>query len=149
MQQPQLASPKGASSAAYDHTVVLVVDDDVDVADALTAFLSARGLEVCGSNDPREALLTLDRMPSISVVVSDLRMPGMDGLTFAAEAQRRRAPSDALAVILITAHATAESAEAATKGGIFAFMQKPFHPQRLVETIRDAHLSAMARREPV
>ncbi len=128
---------------------VLVVDDDVEVAAALSAFLSVTGIEASAVHDVDTALARVAEDEGITVVVSDLRMPGKDGLELAAELRDRMAEARAIEVVMITAHATSEVAFSAGRNNIYAFLQKPFRPQNLGKVVREAHAAVAARRGKV
>lgn len=113
---------------------ILVVDDDVGFARLLALRLSSAGHEVSTAASGAEALtLVADELPD--VVITDLRMAGMDGMELF-EAFRRRSPT--LPVILLTAHGTIPDAVAATRRGVFAYLTKPINSQELMSTVADA-----------
>ena len=124
----------------------LVVDDDVEVAEALSSFLSMTGTETTAVHSVEAAQRVLAGDPTITVVVTDLRMPGADGLELAASVRETTPESGAIEVVMITAYATNEVAFNAGRTNIFAFLQKPFRPQNLGQLVREAHVSATARR---
>ena len=128
---------------------VLVVDDDVEVAAALSAFLSVTGIEAAAVHDVDTALARVAADAGITVVVSDLRMPGKDGLQLAAELRDGTPEGRAVEVVMITAHATSDVAFSAGRNSIFAFLQKPFRPQNLGKVVREAHAAATLRRSKV
>src|SRR5258705_2441919 len=69
------------------------------------------------------------------LVITDLRMEGMDGLALF-DAIHRDAPS--LPVVILTAHGTIPEAVAATRRGVFGFLTKPFDPKALLDTVAEA-----------
>jgi DNA-binding NtrC family response regulator len=80
---------------------VLVTDDNRDVVDALAAFLNMSGYKVIASYSAREALDALDRDSSVAYVISDVRMPELDGFDFLRVVKHR---FPAIKVILVTGH---------------------------------------------
>jgi DNA-binding NtrC family response regulator len=80
---------------------VLVTDDNRDVVDALVAFLDMSGYKVIASYSAREALDSLDRDSTVGVVISDVRMPELDGFDFLRVVKHR---FPAIKVILVTGH---------------------------------------------
>jgi DNA-binding NtrC family response regulator len=80
---------------------VLVTDDNRDVVDALAEFLGMSGYKVIATYSAREALDSLDQDASVGVVISDVRMPELDGFDFL-RVVRHRFPS--IKVILVTGH---------------------------------------------
>lgn len=113
---------------------ILLVDDDRDLLQLLAMRLSAVGYAVTAV-DSGEAALTRLEVSRPHVVVTDLRMQGMDGMALF-DAVHRRAPS--LPVIILTAHGTIPEAVAATRRGVFGFLTKPFDSKVLLDTVADA-----------
>jgi two-component system, NtrC family, response regulator AtoC len=121
---------------------VLVVDDDDAVGLVLVAMLTKAGHPAKHVSSSAEALRVLDaRLPR--VLVTDLRMPGMDGMALLREV-RRRAPE--VAVVMLTAHGNVETAVEAMKAGAADFMTKPFDREAVLFTIGKV-LAAGSRRE--
>lgn len=113
---------------------VLVVDDDAAVRYTLKEILESNGLEVAEALDGAHALEQLDRDP-FQLVVSDLRMPNVDGLELLRKAKARAQPPR---VILITAHGSEKHAVEAMKLGAFDYFKKPFEVEELVSVVRRA-----------
>ncbi len=101
---------------------VLVVDDEAGMRDFLTLLLESQGYDVATAGDGGEALRLFDTQPA-DLVISDIKMPKMDGVALLG-GLRQRDPS--LPVIIITAHASAESAIQAMKLGAVDYITKPF-----------------------
>jgi two-component system, LuxR family, response regulator FixJ len=120
--------------------VVHVIDDDADVRQSLAFLLSAAGLAV---RVHESALAFLENLPEVreGCVVTDIRMPGMDGL----ELQRRLAQNKVrLPVIVMTGHGDVALAVEAMKAGAVDFIEKPFDDEVLLSAIRAA-LNRQAR----
>ncbi len=115
---------------------ILVVDDDEDILRLLTMRLQARGFRVTAVTSAEEALTRIAVEPP-RVVVSDIRLPGRDGLSLFEEIRRTR---PTLPVILLTAHGTIPDAVDATSRGVFGYLTKPFDSQILLEKIDQALL---------
>lgn len=117
---------------------VALVDDDEAVLDALSLYLGVKGILVGRYCTAREFLESLSTR-GFDCVVSDVRMPGMDGLALYRELASRhsRAP-----VILITGHGDIDLAVTAIKEGVYDFIQKPFDEERLLKAIETAAASA-------
>ena len=115
---------------------ILVVDDDEDILRLLTMRLQARGFRVMAVGSAEEALARILVDPP-RVVVSDVCLPGRDGLALFEEIRVTR-PS--LPVILLTAHGTIPDAVNATSKGVFGYLTKPFDSQTLLEKIDQALL---------
>lgn len=115
---------------------VLVVDDDEDILRLLTMRLKARGFKVTAVGSAEQALVQI-AVESPRVVVSDVRLPGQDGLALFEEIRRTR---PTLPVILLTAHGNIPDAVDATSRGVFGYLTKPFDSQILLEKIDRALL---------
>ena len=106
---------------------ILVVDDELDIRDACGRVLSRSGYSVRSSGRGVEALATVMR-GEVDVLLLDLRMPGMDGM----EVLRRiRERGLGVVVIVITGHATVETAVEALKAGAYDFISKPLQSEHL------------------
>jgi len=113
---------------------VLFVDDEKHIRIANGQTLELAGFDVqCFSN--AEQILPILSLDWPGVVVSDIRMPGMDGLTLLEKAQ---AIDRDLPMILITGHGDISMAVNAIRDGAYDFIEKPFAPDKLVETVRRA-----------
>lgn len=113
---------------------VLFVDDEKHIRIANRQTLELAGFDVqCFSN--AEQILPMLSLEWPGVVVCDIRMPGMDGLTLLGKA--RNIDRD-LPVILITGHGDISMAVNAIRDGAYDFIEKPYAPDRLVETVRRA-----------
>ena len=112
----------------------MVIDDDEAVLDSLAALLAAEGLNVAIFASARAFLQTGQGSPP-ACLVTDMRMPDVDGLELLA-ALRRRGPLPP--VIVITGHGDVPMAVKAMKLGARDFIEKPFEPSTLVAAIRDA-----------
>ncbi len=115
-------------------TPVHIIDDEPVIHDVLGQLLTSEGYEVEQSSSGEEAL-EKHRARTFDVVLLDLLMPGMDGLTVLG---RLRKIDPQAAVIVITAYASVESAIAAMKQGAFDYVQKPFKHDDLLLTIQRA-----------
>jgi two-component system, NtrC family, response regulator GlrR len=113
---------------------ILLVDDDPGLLKLLSLRLKAAGFIVETAGSGNQALSKLDiYLPHL--VITDLRMEGMDGLTFFCSVQNKF-PS--LPVIILTAHGTIPDAVDATNKGVFSYLTKPFDGQQLILTIKAA-----------
>ncbi|SDN07254.1 sigma 54-interacting transcriptional regulator [Polaromonas sp. JS666] len=113
---------------------LLVVDDDADMLRLLTMRLTAAGYRVTTATSA-EAALTQLHIERPQLVLSDVRLPGKDGLALFDEI-RRQHPS--LPVILLTAHGTIPDAVEATERGVFTYLTKPFDGKGLLDKIGQA-----------
>lgn len=115
----------GASS-----TVIALVDDDANLREALALGLELAGHRVRVHTDP--ASLLASDLAGLSVVVTDLAMPGMDGIELTRRIKERR---PMLPVVVLTAHGSIERAVEAVREGAADFLQKPVTIERLLVTI--------------
>ena len=113
---------------------ILVVDDDADMLRLLSMRLNAAGYRVNTAASAEAALAQLE-MERPQLVISDVRLPGRDGLALFDEVHRRH-PS--LPVILLTAHGTIPDAVEATRRGVFTYLTKPYDGKELLERIAQA-----------
>src|SRR5256885_8072033 len=113
---------------------ILLVDDDKDLLQLIAMRLTAAGYAVTAVESGEAALAAL-AVARPQVVVTDLRMAGMDGLALF-DAVHRDSPS--LPVVILTAHGTIPEAVSATRRGVFSFLTKPFEPKGLLDTVAEA-----------
>src|SRR5712691_4430723 len=114
--------------AASDRPRILVVDDEASIRDLLSKTLALAEYDVDTAPDGRSALERL-RLYPYDLLIADLKMPGMDGLTLIRQAKRIKA---ALPVIIITGFSTESSAIEAVNLGVAGYLTKPFRvPQVL------------------
>jgi len=117
-----------------DRGAVLLVDDDKDLLQLIAMRLSAAGYAVTAVESGEAALASL-AVTRPQVVVTDLRMQGMDGMALF-DAIHRDSPS--MPVLILTAHGTIPEAVSATRRGVFSFLTKPFEPKVLLDTVAEA-----------
>ncbi|QGW80899.1 sigma 54-interacting transcriptional regulator [Variovorax paradoxus] len=113
---------------------LLVVDDDPDMLRLLSMRLSSVGYQVTAVTSAETALTQLE-IEHPQLVLSDVRLPGRDGLQLFDEI-RKRHPS--LPVILLTAHGTIPDAVEATARGVFTYLTKPYDGRELLDKIAQA-----------
>ncbi|HLN02773.1 MAG TPA: sigma-54 dependent transcriptional regulator [Bryobacteraceae bacterium] len=113
---------------------LLIVEDDAGVRATIVNFLELEGYAVDAVSSTDEALARLDQNP-YPIVISDIYIDGRTGLDVL-EAARRKDPS--CSVILMTARGTMETVMAATRGGAFDYIAKPFDLDRMLETVKRA-----------
>jgi DNA-binding NtrC family response regulator len=114
---------------------VLILDDEAAIGRSLSRTLRQAGFDVTAQDDVDEALRLLKTV-KFSVVVSDQRMPKMDGVTFLEHCASEQ-PSAVR--ILLTGYADAQvAAEAVNRAGVFRLLWKPWADSEIVEAIRQA-----------
>ncbi|QEG33060.1 sigma-54-dependent transcriptional regulator [Bythopirellula goksoeyrii] len=110
---------------------VLVVDDHAAARESVADVLRHAGYLVTGASSAREGLGLLAKS-EYQVIITDLQMPGMDGLEFIRQIQQQRLLAQ---IIMVTAHATIGSAVEAMRHGAFDYLEKPFNATRLEELV--------------
>lgn len=120
---------------------ILLVDDDVSLLKLLSMRLEASGYKISCAESAEAALKLLD--DKIDLLLTDLRMEGMDGMALFARAQQQYPQ---LPVVIITAHGSIPEAVTATQKGVFGFLTKPIDREQLMLTLQSA-LSGTSRSE--
>ena len=113
---------------------VLVVDDHRQARESMADVLRQAGHGVACCASASEALQVLGR-ESYDCIITDLKMPGMNGLEFIVQLEQRRQPAQ---VVMITAHATVNSAVEAMRHGAFDYIEKPFDVDQLERLVAQA-----------
>jgi DNA-binding NtrC family response regulator len=113
---------------------ILVVDDEKSQREILEMILSAAGYDVTTASSG-EAALKFSAETRFDLVLTDLKMTGMDGIELL---QHLLGQDSSIIVILLTAHGSIESAKEALRRGAFDYLQKPYDRETLLETIRRA-----------
>ena len=112
---------------------VLVVDDEETIRKLLKSRLEREGIEVIVASNAAEAEAALSKNSSIGVMVTDIKMPGKDGLTLTKETKDKN-PS--LRAIVITGHGEKEVAVQALKRGASDYLEKPFDMDELTHAVK-------------
>ena len=113
---------------------LLIIDDEKSIVESLCRALQGEGLELLTCHDPEKALLSIkEHIPE--VVISDLKMPRMDGLELLA---RIKEFNPSIQVIMITGHGTIDDAVTAMKKGAYDFIAKPFNKQSILAVVHRA-----------
>jgi PAS domain S-box-containing protein len=136
--------PSVVGDAATDQARVLLVDDDAIVREVLTLSLEDAGYSVLPADSGAAALTLLASRDPVDIIVSDLTMPGMDGLTLIRTAQERQAN---LPAVLLTGYA-GDGAALAVGGaihGTFSLLRKPVTRTELVERVSALLASSKAK----
>jgi len=127
---------------------VMVVDDEPDIIDEIVEFLSGQRIGVTTAGSAENAMGLFSLLPSgiVTVVLTDLTMPGGDGLSLARAIMNAAAPRAAPAIILMTGRCAGVPEGAVRDCGVFEVIAKPLRLSVLGELIRSAHAATMQRR---
>jgi DNA-binding NtrC family response regulator len=116
---------------------LLIVDDEAELREVLSIFMEDEGIKTLVAPNGQAALeiITSDKGKEINAVLSDIKMPKLDGLGFlrAIREQQIEVP-----VILLTGYGDKDKAVEALKWGAFDFQDKPFDRQRLIAAVKSA-----------
>ncbi|MCC6502395.1 MAG: sigma-54-dependent Fis family transcriptional regulator [Deltaproteobacteria bacterium] len=119
---------------SFEKFKILITDDDMDLRELLTEAVKNWGYEVSVAKEGDEALRKL-RMERFDIVITDLMMPGMDGLALL---QKIKELDKEILVIIITGYATIETAVKAIETGAYDYITKPFRLDELMIVIKNA-----------
>ncbi len=126
---------------------ILVVDDEQNMQSVLRILFQSQGYETKLAANGREALELLNKPDSVDMIISDLKMPEMDGIELLQEV-RQRWPE--LPFVLVTAYGTIERAVEAMKLGAIDFITKPFNKELILHTVsRIENMSRLERQNLV
>lgn len=112
---------------------LLVVDDEAKLLRAVAVTLREEGYDVATARSGAEALVSI-QLSVPDLIISDIRMPGMDGYQFA-RALRSNPRTELIPVILLTAKGERKDRIAAIRTGIDAYLTKPFDPEELLAIV--------------
>jgi two-component system chemotaxis response regulator CheY len=114
---------------------ILVVDDSSTVRDEVAGFLKRNGLDVATAVDGKDGLAKLRMDPKVRLVVSDVNMPNMDGLTMA-EKIRDELGNNTVNIVMLTTENSAIMKERGKAAGIKGWIVKPFKGEAVLATFR-------------
>jgi DNA-binding NtrC family response regulator len=118
---------------------ILVADDDEIARDVISALLSREGYNVVSARDGLEAIKIL-RKDEMNLVLTDLRMPGADGIEVLKYAVRSNPD---IAVVILTAYGTLDTTLEAIKEGAYNYLTKPFKGQEIILVAARAYQMAL------
>ena len=126
--------------------LVMLVDDEVPFVETMTKRLAKRDLRLIAAFSGQEALEILDKQPKVDVVILDVKMPGMDGI----ETLRKiKSAHPLIEVVMLTAHATVESAIEGMKFGAFDYLMKPCDMDQLIGKVNEAARKKQGHEEKI
>lgn len=114
---------------------ILIVDDSSTVRDEVAGFLKGAGLDVATAIDGRDGLAKVKADPGIRLIVSDVNMPNMDGLTMI-EKIRNDLGNNEVSVIMLTTESSPGMKERGKAAGIKGWIVKPFNGPAVLDTFR-------------
>ena len=115
--------------------LVMLVDDEAPFVETMTKRLEKRDLEVISALSGQEALEILDYQRNVDVVILDVKMPGMDGIE---TLKNMKSAYPLIEVVMLTAHATVESAIEGMRLGAFDYLMKPCDMEQLMGKVNEA-----------
>jgi len=113
---------------------ILIVDDSSSLRTVVKISLVRAGYEVIEACDGRDALAKLDKAAKVHLIVSDVNMPNMDGITFVNEV-KRNIKHKFIPVIMLTTEDESSKMQQAKAAGARAWLIKPFNPPALLDTV--------------
>ena len=125
---------------------VMLVDDEADFIDTMSKRLQKRDVKVLTAYNGEEALEQVSRNRNLEVMILDVKMPGMDGLEVLTEMKKNY---PLVEVIMLTGHATIESAIEGMKAGAFDYLMKPCDLDQLMEKVQEAVNKRKAQEEKI
>ncbi len=125
---------------------MVLVDDEQSFVDAMSKRLDKRGVEVIKAFSGEEGLEKLDNVSGVDVVILDVKMPGMDGIETLGKIRKMH---PLVEVIMLTGHATVQSAINGMKQGAFDYLMKPCDIEELLAKAREAKTLKDTHREKI
>lgn len=116
--------------------VVLLLDDDAAALSFLEGVLNGAGISCLTTSEPQQALAAVQSRPDITLIISDICMPTMNGIQFADRLNSLSLQWRVPSVLFLTAHPTLERAVDALRLGAYDFLRKPVRPTELVEVVK-------------
>ncbi len=113
---------------------ILIIDDEINTIKVISAILKKAGYDVCSARSAEEGLDKASKT-AFDTVISDYKLPGMNGIEFVEEIKKK---GYELPVVMLTAYGSIEKAVEAMKKGAFNYLVKPVNPTELITVIREA-----------
>ncbi len=114
---------------------ILIVDDSSTVRDEVAGFLKDNGLDVATAVDGKDGLAKVKADPGLKLVISDVNMPNMDGLTMV-EKIRGELKNTTINVIMLTTEGSPSMKERGKAAGIKGWIVKPFNGPAVLESLK-------------
>jgi two-component system chemotaxis response regulator CheY len=114
---------------------ILIVDDSSTVRDEVAGFLKKNGLEVATAVDGKDGLAKIGANPGIKLIICDVNMPNMDGLTMA-EKVRTDLGNKAVNIVMLTTESSPAMKERGKAAGVKGWIVKPFKGEAVLESFK-------------
>ena len=114
---------------------IMVVDDEPNMQKTLSGILHQQGYDVTVCGDGKEAIEILNTEEQFNLIITDIKMPCIDGMTMLSTIRKK---NKEIPVIIITGHATVDSAIDAVKLGAYDYIRKPYMPDQILFSARRA-----------
>jgi two-component system chemotaxis response regulator CheY len=114
---------------------IMIVDDSASLRQVVSIALKAAGYEVIESGDGKEALSRLSAQPRVHLIVSDVNMPQMDGISFV-KALKQLPAYRFTPVVMLTTESAENRKKEGQAAGAKAWMTKPFRPEQLLGVVQ-------------
>jgi DNA-binding NtrC family response regulator len=121
---------------------LLIVDDEEDFLNSIAERLGMRDFDIMTASEGNLAI-KLAKKGKFDVALLDMRMPGMDGMELLQILKKKH---KFLEVIMLTGHAAIDSAVEATKLGAFAYLEKPYDFEKLLEVLKEAYEARLRKK---
>jgi len=125
-----------------NHIKLLMVDDEVKFLESISKRLVLKNFDVTTAVSGEEAIAAAEK-GFFDVAVVDFQMPGMDGTQVL---RTLKAKHKYLEIIMLTGHATVDSAVECTKLGAFKYLEKPYNFEKLVEVVKEAYEARLKKK---
>ena len=113
---------------------ILIVDDSSSLRTVVRMTLTRAGYEVLEAGDGVQGLAVLDKTPKVHMIVSDVNMPNMDGITFVTQV-KQHPRHKFVPVIMLTTEGEEDAKNRGRQAGAKAWMVKPFNPPQLLDAV--------------
>jgi DNA-binding NtrC family response regulator len=113
---------------------LMLVDDEEDFLDSLARRLGKRDFDISTATEGKQAI-SLAKKEKFDVAILDMKMPGMDGMELLGILKKKH---KYLEILILTGYGGVDSAVEATKLGAYAYLEKPYEFEKLIETIKNA-----------
>ena len=125
---------------------ILLVDDEKPFVETMMKRLKKREVDVIPAYDGLEAIACLEKNGNVEVVILDIKMPNMDGMTALKEIKKK---FPLVEVIMLTGHATVETGIEGMKIGAFDYLMKPCDMDQLIEKVNEAAIRKRRHEEKI